>query len=631
MRQLLSIFILLIFPSLLFAADKTVGAGGDYTPVNAANIQLAAAAISPGDDVIIVDGTYNASDLDGCVLDEDGSEGNKLTLRAQTPGGVIITGVNLSDMFTVTGDYWVIKDFHFYRNGKRQLVEVGGGRYGEIYNNKFEQFGYSHQDEDGAMTMIIIGGAAPSGGWETHYNTYIDSWGGFIQHIHNAQAYTQHVHHNYINNISRGTGDSASRGLGQQGTDSAPEQLLNLTFEYNYIENLNAEEHGLINKSSNNFYQYNVWKNCNGVINIRGGDDCTVRGNYFLTVGPGVAIRMHGDGHKFYNNYFENVSSTAAFSIPAGDKELWPDTCSPPQFEGDTCNYARSNNILIANNTIMEIVDSTGYHGIWLGGLDFGDGEFSPKNFTIVNNLIVEEHNTTSRACLSCRKRDTPLTVSNNIFYSIDQALSWKNQGCASPGGWVDSDPNLTQGTYIQRLQAGSTNAIEAGTPVAEVTVDIDGDARDETSPDIGCDEYSGTTSAPILASEVGVQWPAPVISGAVPSGEQACTDDPVAVVMSWTTNKDCDCRIDTTDVGDYDSATPGSVTTTGGTSHIDFEDFACDASYHRYVYCEDPFGQEVGEEDISFSIAAGAPPPPPAAVGSISGGACSGGSIGGS
>ena len=100
-----------------------------------------------------------------------------------------------------------------------------------------------------------------------------------------------------------------------------------------------------------------------------------------------------------------------------------------------------------------------------------------------------------------------------------------------------------------------------------------------------------------------------PTISGAGPSGEQACTSDERNVTLYWTTSETANCRIDTSDLGDYDDATADSVTNTDSTSHSDVESFACDASYNRYVYCEDPSGNESTLTTISFSIAAEQPP----------------------
>lgn len=90
--------------------------------------------------------------------------------------------------------------------------------------------------------------------------------------------------------------------------------------------------------------------------------------------------------------------------------------------------------------------------------------------------------------------------------------------GVDEPAGISHLNPDLAKGTYIQRLQAFSTNAIGQGTADTNVTEDIDGHLRD-TSPDIGADEFvsSGIIRKPVSESEVGVSW---LRSGTIKSPE---------------------------------------------------------------------------------------------------------------
>lgn len=137
------------------------------------------------------------------------------------------------------------------------------------------------------------------------------------------------------------------------------------------------------------------------------------------------------------------------------------------------------------------------------------------------------------------------------------------------------------------------------------VTDDIDGNTRPcgTSSVDIGAYEFSDTITA---------------ISGDYPSGTVSCTSDPRNVVMSWATDGTANCRIDTSDKGDYDNATADSVTNTDSPNHDDTESLACDQVVTRYVYCEDLCGNEVGPTTITFTIQEGSPPsaPSPTAFG---------------
>ena len=64
------------------------------------------------------------------------------------------------------------------------------------------------------------------------------------------------------------------------------------------------------NKSGNNTYQYNTFRECEGTLTLRHGDSCTVNGNFFFGKNKentaGVAII--GEGHHVFNNYFQNLN-----------------------------------------------------------------------------------------------------------------------------------------------------------------------------------------------------------------------------------------------------------------------------------------------------------------------------------
>lgn len=116
---------------------------------------------------------------------------------------------------------------------------------------------------------------------------------------------------------------------------------------------------------------------------------------------------------------------------------------------------------------------------------------------------------------------------------------------------------------------------------------------------DIGAYEYQGAT---------------PTVSGVYPLPLPivvACTEDPRDVTIGWVTPVTANCRIKDVDEGDYASMPADSVDNTDSISHSDVENLACGQAIIRYVYCEDPCGNEVtGETTIPFTITADIPPP---------------------
>ncbi len=476
-----------IFISLLFSFDVFAGDILVSTPVTAKNINSAIATAKPGDAVIVPDGTY--SDLYQIVVpsDIDGTEAKPITLKPATLGGVTFTGnpAGARVMF-IQGDWWVIRDFKFI-----DVSEVGDANtYGiitkdatgtRITNNYFEGFGVL-TDTDKRSWPIWIGSGGTGDHSRVNYNTFIKNEAVHI--VISPESKHCQVDHNYLKD-SLQDGSNGVEGV-VAGGDGSNHIDLYTTVEYNLFKNMSADAETISNKSSSNTYRYNVFNKSTGDATahglvLRGGDDCIIDGNYFFDVDK-QNIRVHGTGHKIVNNYFENPSYSAILLA-----------------EGNA-DYADVSDIFIANNTIVNPV----LRGIHIGW--WGAGGTEPKNLTFKNNII------TSNAAGSCLVTDSGHTGTfvwtTNLFYATGTASEWHNDGGGNePGsGITHANPNLQKGQYIYRLQASSTNAINKGVRDINVTTDIDVDLRD-ASPDIGCDELSGTIGRPISESEVGVSW----------------------------------------------------------------------------------------------------------------------------
>lgn len=475
----MAIFISLLFSFDVFAVDILVS-----TPVSAKNINSAIATAKPGDTVIVPDGTYDGLNQIVVPSNIDGTEANPITLKAATAGGVIFTGNSASPLIFIQGDWWVIQDFQFV-----DVSEVGDANTTGILtrnatgtrvtNNYFEGFGVL-TNPDKRSWPVSIGGSGTCNYSRVDHNTFTENEAQCISLGY--EALHCQVDHNYFYHSLK-DGSNGFEGI-QVGSGGIYESIdLYTTIEYNLFENMNADTETISNKSSSNTYQYNVFKSTRGTtaygLVLRGGDDCIVDGNYFFDVAS-QNIRVHGTGHKIINNYFENPGYAAILLC-----------------EG-SINYAHVSDILIANNTIVDFA----VRGIHIGWWSAGGTE--PENLTFKNNII--------KSSAGRLVRDEGHTGTfiweNNLHYATDGASYWVNDGGVNePGaGIIKADPNLQQGKYIQRLQASSNYAINKGTRDINVTTDIDKNLRD-ASPDIGCDEFYGTTGRPISESEVGVSW----------------------------------------------------------------------------------------------------------------------------
>jgi hypothetical protein len=99
-----------------------------------------------------------------------------------------------------------------------------------------------------------------------------------------------------------------------------------------------------------------------------------------------------------------------------------------------------------------------------------------------------------------------------------------------------------------------------------------------------------------------------PVISSPLPSGSQACDEDPDPNTLQVTTDEAATCRYSTSDV-DY-SSMGSTFSTTGGTSHSQSVSNACGDSYTYYVRCIDgAVNSNSFSTEIGYSVAASATP----------------------
>ncbi len=492
-RVVIILFVMFLIIGMVLFLVGGVSATDIYvaTPVTAAAINSAIVSAQPGDCVIIPDGTYSNLNQITVPSDVDGTEANPITLKAATAGGVTFTGNSAAPLIFVQGDWWIIRDFKFI-----DISEVGDANtYGivtrdatgtRVTNTYWEGFAVL-TDPDKYNWCIWIGSRGTGHHSRVDHNTFIENNAVHITLSHEAM-YCR-VDHNYLKDSLSPSGGFGGLPTMHIGGDRWRTQIdLYTTFEYNLFEDTLGAEEAIANKASSNTYQYNVFKSTEGKksygLVLRGGDDCIINGNYFFDIDK-QNIRVHGTGHKIINNYFENPGYSAILLAEGG------------------VNYQHVSDIFIANNLIVNPV----LRGIHIGWWPSGD--VKPNNLAFKNNMI------TSNVANSYLVKDSGHTGTfiweNNLHYATGGASYWINDGGGNEpsSGITHANPNLIQGTYIQRLQSSSNNAIEKGTPVAIITDDIDGHSRDGTNPDIGCDEYSASAPLrlPVTENDVGVSW----------------------------------------------------------------------------------------------------------------------------
>lgn len=429
-RSIIAFWITIILgfcPSFAFAADIYV-----KTPVTRTTINTAIASASPGDVVIIPDGTYHnlsdrrfAHEITITVSGSSGS-GNEITLKAATPGGVKFTGTTY---IVVDGSYWTIKDLIFenirsYSPSTIQIAMINiRGDYDRVSNCFFKNIGVAGDQWGG----YIIRHQVDADNGEIDNNTF-ENWAA-VSALAPLRALNLHVHHNYF--TSPASPDADHDSAMHIGGDSIGYQTLDAhhIIEYNYFYACNGDPETISSKISSVTYRYNVFdgrgsNTQNGALVLRLGDDCIVEGNYFYEMGRGnigEAIRIHGEGHKITNNYIEGTVGSTSILIASGAH-------IKPQVYG----HVRAKNIQVLDNTIV----NSNSNGIVIGQWwPVEKNPYDPENLTFENNKITQS---TGYLVIDGGHTGT-FAWSNNVHYNQRTATYWriKEAGVSEPDSGI--------------------------------------------------------------------------------------------------------------------------------------------------------------------------------------------------
>ncbi|WP_456462082.1 polysaccharide lyase 6 family protein [Reichenbachiella sp.] len=468
------LFLILLVPFSLSHSHAQNVLVSTVTEFNTAVVNVQA-----GDTIFLKNGTWEDAQLDFFT---SGTSDKPVVLKAQTPGEVILSG---AARLRIYGEHLVVSDLDF-QNGsssgddiiqfKKSSNELAKNcrltntrilnfnpasddiayKWVSIYgdNNRVDHCHFDGKNNEGALLVVWLTG----------------------------QANHHQIDHNYFANIpelGRNGGETIRIGT---STNSLTESRT--IVEYNLFESCDGEIEIISNKSGFNIYRYNTFRNNEGMLTLRHGDDCEVYGNFFFG-GEGKAsggVRIIGERHKVYNNYFQDLEGDglrAAISMMNGV----PD--SPLN------RYFQVKNAEVVNNTIVSCKEPFA-----IGEGSDSERTLPPLDCTIANNIAIS-----TTGSKSITYTDTPINMtyeSNYITGSTD----------VSDEGIINQDPGLE---LIDGLWVASSESVVVDAEsltVSYLEFDIDGQVRDD-SPDIGCDELASTAkiNQPLTQDDVGYDW----------------------------------------------------------------------------------------------------------------------------
>jgi len=434
--------VLALFLSLI---SSVAGFATTITVASLPELQKAIDKAVAGDVILLKDGVYTSTD--NIVVKCNGTAAKPIIIAAQTIGAAEITGTG-GIVIQKPATYIIVKGFKLSNTANKNEISAGSS-FCQFTRNIFECTGEGNY-------LSIVGNDH-----QVDYNTFQNknSLGKFIGVRGTGKQIAERlwIHHNYFHNFSEQTGNGAEAV--QFGLSGFSLSSSNSIFEYNLFENCNGEAELLSVKSSAVTVRYNTVRDCKAHITLRHGNFNKVYGNYFINT-PG--LRIFGDDHVIYSNYFENCNP--AINIGNGGAEVADGA--------PLTSHDRPDRVLIAFNTLVNNKKNIVLNPrtpIGLGAIDI----------TIANNLIQGGN----EAALINGPFVNP-KWEGNVIYKV------KGAGSIPEGGYKTMDPKLVlnaTGTY--HLEGANPGLNVAGAyPL--INVDMDGQGRKQPLQ-VGADQIS--------------------------------------------------------------------------------------------------------------------------------------------
>ena len=461
-----------------------------YSPSMARRVVVATASAvnsgswSAGDTLVMKKGTWTNQSVS---LRAFGTESQPIVLMAETAGDVIFNG---SSRVAISGRFVEVNGIHFkdgtlsgtavvdFRTSSSNLAEncrltncaivnynpalnTVDSKWVSLYgkNNRVDNCSFENKTNSGTLLVVWLSpGIIPAHRIENNYFGYRTA------------------------NLDSNGNELNGQEIIRIGDSNTSMQYANCEVRNNFFDRCNGEIEIISNKSCGNIYANNVFFECSGMLTLRHGNDCTVAGNYFF--GNGVSnsggVRIIGEDHKVYNNYFENLRGTnfrAGLCIVRG------------KLNSVLNDYFQVKNALVVFNTFVNCTQAfcINYNGSTAYTMP-------PIGTVIAHNHVYNTSSSNTNVVLALQQPDMDVSWKNNLMnigrytnisFTDVQVITGKN-------------PMMQQSESLIPIlepQSGSLLTSYTTNEQNQVAVDIRGRERNLTSKLPGASEIAGTST----------------------------------------------------------------------------------------------------------------------------------------
>ena len=475
-----------------------------YSQQVSTNYELNAAIsnASAGTTIILANQTWTDVQIN---INKTGTESNPITIKAQTPGNVFFEG---RSNISLGGSYIIFEGVIFQNasglitNGDKiePIIEFRDTSNNDcvnciVRNIKIDSYNGTSSQETLKFKWIIIYGEYN----EVSYSSFIgkNGVGSIINDNHNNSTpdYSK-IHHNYfadrvpVNNDVNGLNDQDAIRIGVSTTSLSD----SFTEVYdNFFNNWSGEVEIISNKCGSNKYYNNTFRDFQGTLTLRHGNNTEVYGNYFFANNNSFSggIRVIGEDHKIYNNYIEGVNHRKPSG--SGSGATGGINVSNGKPNSALNEYYQVKNVQIINNTLVNCDLA-----IRIGTKVNSALTLAPENLIVANNIMLNSSDSAFE--------ETTVPFGTSIYEgNITQNGNWDLINGLNSNQTVTSGL-LTSGSDFYNITSASA-ALDSGLGTYNfLNTDITGGIR-STDFDTGAEEFnSGGTNLPYSIADVGLK-----------------------------------------------------------------------------------------------------------------------------
>lgn len=272
-----------------------------HTIQSAADLQ--SLSLQPGDTILMKSGQWKDQEL---ILSGQGTSHQPIVLMAEQPGAVTLKGAS---SLRITGTWLVIDGLVFqsgYTAGKNVVDFTASSANCRLTNTAIMDFNPLAAATD--YRWISINGSNHRVDHcylkgKSHQGPTMVVWG-------TSKVMRHRIDHNFFG--ERGALPNNGNETIRLGTSDWSMTNAYTTIEDNIFQHCNGEMEIISNKMGADTIRNNLFYESQGTLCLRHGNGSAVYGNYFIGNGIHAAggIRVMGEDHIIYNNYFQNMAGT---------------------------------------------------------------------------------------------------------------------------------------------------------------------------------------------------------------------------------------------------------------------------------------------------------------------------------